>query len=104
MYDHPRYATTPADLVARRTFLSQAGLGLGTAALASLMGGTLSGADQQQPGKTAGESPVHGKVYPLHFAPRAKRVIFLYMSGGPSHLDLFDYKPELARRDGEPMP
>jgi uncharacterized protein (DUF1501 family) len=39
-----------------------------------------------------------------HFAPRAKRVIFLYMSGGPSHLETFDYKPKLAELDGTPMP
>ena len=39
-----------------------------------------------------------------HFAPRAKRIIFLYMLGGPSQLDLFDPKPELAKRDGEPIP
>ena len=40
----------------------------------------------------------------LHFVPRAKRIIWLYMAGGPSHVDLFDPKPELMKRDGEPMP
>jgi hypothetical protein len=40
---------------------------------------------------------------PTHFPPRAKRVIFLCMNGGPSHVDLFDYKPELQRRSGQPM-
>src|SRR4030095_13066841 len=45
-----------------------------------------------------------GMVSPLHFAPKAKRVIFLYMSGGPSHLETFDFKTELKRRGGEPMP
>ena len=39
-----------------------------------------------------------------HFAPRVKRVIFLYMSGGPSHLETFDYKPKLADMTGKPMP
>jgi len=43
-------------------------------------------------------------VNPLHFPAKAKRVIHLYMAGGPSHLELFDYKPELARLDGEPTP
>jgi hypothetical protein len=45
-----------------------------------------------------------GAVSPLHFAPKAKRVIHLYMAGGPSHLETFDFKPKLARMDGEPMP
>lgn len=39
-----------------------------------------------------------------HFAPRPKRVIFLFMSGGPSHVDLFDPKPELVRLAGQPIP
>src|SRR5206468_2845700 len=46
----------------------------------------------------------HGVVNPLHFRPRAKRVIFLYMAGGPSHLETLDFKPQLAKRHGEPMP
>ena len=41
---------------------------------------------------------------PSHFRPRAKRVIFLFMQGGPSHVDLFDYKPRLARENGNPLP
>ena len=45
-----------------------------------------------------------GAIRELHHPPKIKRVIFLYMSGGPSHLETFDYKPELARRDGQPMP
>ena len=39
-----------------------------------------------------------------HFAPRAKRVIFLFLHGGPSQVDTFDYKPELQKRDGQPLP
>ena len=39
-----------------------------------------------------------------HFAPKAKRVIFLHMAGAPSNLDLFDYKPELTKLDGKPTP
>ncbi|MBU6172529.1 MAG: DUF1501 domain-containing protein [Planctomycetes bacterium] len=45
-----------------------------------------------------------GILNELHFRPRAKRVIFLFMHGGPSHVDTFDYKPSLAKRDGEPLP
>src|SRR5438270_92616 len=41
---------------------------------------------------------------PPHFAPRAKRIIFLFMKGGPSHVDTFDYKPMLQRDDGKPLP
>ena len=43
-------------------------------------------------------------IPPLHFPPRAKRVIHLYMAGGPSHLETFDYKPKLAEMHGQPMP
>ncbi len=75
----------------RRTFLGQSGLSLGAAALSSLVSRDAVGRD---PSKT-----------PLgHLAPKAKRVIFLCMAGGPSHLETFDYKPELARMHGKPMP
>ena len=45
-----------------------------------------------------------GVVNPLHFAPKAKRIIYLYMAGGPSHLETLDHKPTLARMHGQPMP
>ena len=83
---------------ARRAFLTRSGLGLGSLALASLL---------QKSGFGVGGAATslsRGIVSPLHFAPVARRVIFLYMSGGPSHLETFDYKPELKRRGGEPMP
>lgn len=78
---------TPFDPVSRRTFLARTGVGLGSVALSSLLA------------REALASP----GLP-HFAPKAKRVIFLYMSGGPSHLETFDYKPQLDRLDGQPMP
>ncbi len=74
----------------RRSFLSRSGMGLGALALSSFS------AESQERGR--------GVVDPLHFRPRAKRVIQLYQAGGPSHLELFDYKPKLAAMDGEPMP
>ena len=80
----------------RRTFLSHTGLGLGAAAL-----GVLS--SQEHPVAAAAQRPPQRKGLP-HLAPRAKRVIFLCMAGGPSHLETFDYKPELVRLDGKPMP
>ena len=45
-----------------------------------------------------------GAINPLHFAPKAKRVIYLYQAGGPSHLETFDYKPALLKLDGQGMP
>src|SRR5262245_19214620 len=72
----------------RRAFLGRV---LGPVALSSLLDpGLLGGAD--------------GGVRAPYFAPKAKRVIFLYMSGGPSHLETFDPKPKLAAMDGRPMP
>src|SRR4051812_35056630 len=66
----------------RRHFFGRAGLGLGTAALASLL-------PQRATAATGGLPGVP------HFAPRAKRVIYLFMNGGPAQLDLWDYKPNL---------
>ncbi|MDB6070962.1 MAG: hypothetical protein JWL81_2133 [Verrucomicrobiales bacterium] len=80
----------------RRAFLTQSAYGLGGLALASLMG---SG--------HAAESPIdapRGALKTLHFAPRAKRVIHLCMAGGPSHLETFDWKPELRRLHEQPFP
>ncbi|MGV3532963.1 MAG: DUF1501 domain-containing protein [Chthoniobacteraceae bacterium] len=81
----------------RRAFLGRAAQGVGGVALASLLQPLLSRAD-------AGPAPWKGVVNPLHHAPKAKRVIWLTMAGGPSHLETFDPKPELARMHGQPMP
>ncbi|MCS1408184.1 MAG: hypothetical protein M2R45_01354 [Verrucomicrobia subdivision 3 bacterium] len=76
--------------VSRRTFLHQSGLSLGGVALGTLLRGNgLAGS---------------GKSGIPHIAPKAKRVIFLCMAGGPSHLETFDYKPKLATLHGELMP
>ncbi len=75
----------------RRAFLGRVSMGLGGIGLAQLFRPDLFGADAGIGG------------YPNR-PVRVKRVIFLCMAGGPAHLELFDYKPELARRDGEPMP
>ncbi len=80
----------------RRTFLKQSGIGIGGLALSSLM---------QATGKTmAMEEHWSGMVDPMHIDPKAKRVIFLCMAGGPSHLETLDYKPKLAEMHGQPMP
>src|SRR5271166_335626 len=88
--------------VTRRAFLGRSGAGIGTLALASLLNPSIVSAGAVQP--VGGADRWRGVVSPLHFKPRAKRVIFLYMAGGPSHLETLDYKPQLAKRHGEKMP
>lgn len=87
--------------ISRRSFLSGAGMSLGGAALASMsspVSGSLLGGG-------VGESQHwKGIVNPLHRPAKIKRVIHLCMAGGPSHLELFDHKPRLARMHGEAMP
>ncbi|QDV52939.1 DUF1501 domain-containing protein [Gimesia fumaroli] len=84
----------------RRTFLANSGVGLGAAALSSLLSAE-STASAKSPSKP---SLVGGLPGLPHFAPKAKRVIFLCMAGGPTHLETFDYKPKLAEMDGKPFP
>jgi hypothetical protein len=78
----------------RREFFGRFGLGLGGAALAQL----LNASGQAAP------NPFQGILAQPHFAPKAKRIIYLFMAGGPSQLDLFDYKPLLNQRNGEDLP
>ncbi|PCJ51861.1 MAG: sulfatase, partial [Candidatus Hydrogenedentota bacterium] len=80
-------------LVTRRQFFGLASAGIGTAALSGIMGG---GGEVQ-----ASIDPV---LKQLHHAPKAKRVIYLFQSGGPSQMDLFDYKPEMKTQHGEELP
>jgi hypothetical protein len=80
----------------RRRFLAQTSGWLGTAALASLLNPRLSG---DEPGVA-----VPGVLGRTHHAPRARNVIYLFMAGGPSHIDLFDYKPILRLEHGQQMP
>ena len=82
--------------VCRRAFLGRSVSGLGVLALNSLLNRQLIAA--------VTESGARGVVNPLHHAAKAKRVIFLYQAGGPSHLETFDYKPKLAEMSGKPMP
>lgn len=81
----------------RRAFFKRTGSGLGAVALASLLSReNLSASDSALVNPLAPKRP--------HFVPRAERVVFLFMSGGPSHVDLFDPKPELTRLAGQPIP
>jgi len=84
--------------ISRRAFLGRGAAGLGVAALNALLGPRLAAAAQ-----SAGRQS-NGAVNPLDVPPKAKRVIFLYQAGGPSHLETFDYKPKLAAMSGTPMP
>src|SRR5262245_50464558 len=88
-------------LQTRRAFLGQTSVGLGSLALAWLLDSRLL---QAAPEGNAGADHWRGAVHPLHHPARVKRVIWLYMSGGPSHLETFDHKPTLTRIDGQPMP
>jgi hypothetical protein len=88
-------------LIHRRTFLGRSTTGIGTLALASLLDPRLiAGA----PDRSITQDRWKGMIGSPHFAPRAKRVIYLYMAGGPSHLETLDHKPALARMHGQPMP
>ena len=81
--------------------------GLGTLALASLLDPSLlRGADAESEPASRHAGPSAGAAWsiPLHFAPKIKRIIYLYMAGGPSHLETLDFKPTLAKMNGQPMP
>ena len=80
----------------RRAFLGQGIAGVGLLGLNELLNPRLFAAD------TPGGS--RGVVNPLHHPAKAKRVIFLYQAGGPSHLETFDFKPKLVEMHGKPMP
>jgi hypothetical protein len=80
----------------RREFLWQAGGGFGALALSALLARDIHAANPPSTNPLA--------VKPAHFPARAKACIFMFMVGGPSHIDLFDPKPELAKRHGQPLP
>ena len=82
----------------RRHFVRESQLGLGAVALASLLARDA----PADTGKDRAMDPLAPRK--SHFAPRATRVIYLHLTGSPPHLDLFDYKPELVKRDGQPCP
>ena len=82
--------------ITRRHFFKESQIGLGAIALSSLLA-------KDAP---ANPSEVDNPLAPKrpHFPPKATRVIYLHLTGSPPHLDLFDYKPELVKRDGQPCP
>jgi len=82
----------PHPLIARRYFLNDCALGIGRIALGSLLG------------TTCAHQRLAAKLQPAHYPPKAKSVIFLFMAGGPSQLELFDYKPTLRKYEGQLVP
>ena len=91
--------TTPPDSTrrirnTRRLFLQKSGFGLGGAALAGMFRADAAGANTVDPLAKFG----------LHHAPKAKHVIYIHLVGAPSHLDLYDFKPELQKRSGQLCP
>jgi len=93
----PRYfAPPPSCCPSRRDFLTRAGSGFGMLALAGLLG--------EQFSAQAKDEPVDAMApRPSHFAAKAKSVIWLFMNGGPSQVDTWDFKPELEKRDGQEL-
>ena len=91
--------------ITRRHFFGRSSCGLGTLALASLLSPELFAATKRaQAGGGRASLLSQGAVNSLHFAPKAKRVIYLFQSGAPSQLDLYDHKPKLIELNGKPMP
>ncbi|MBM4021595.1 MAG: DUF1501 domain-containing protein [Planctomycetes bacterium] len=101
MNDLSRGCTGPQTVVDRRQWLGTFGMGLGGIALADLLGREVTAAPASPPLPAV---PRGGAIDAFHVPPRAKRVIYLFQSGGPSQLDLFDHKPLLKERDGEQLP
>ena len=112
------FATPSSTFTTRRDFLRRAGSGCGLLALAGLLRDQRLLAADGVPVNTALASvgsalpTTHSAVnslnplaaHPGHFVSKAKSVIWIFLNGGPSHIDTWDYKPELAKRDGKPLP
>src|SRR5882757_4687033 len=84
--------------MSRREFFGRFAYGLGGAALFGLLGRDAVGA------AASIQNPFKGILPTPHFPAKAKRIIYLFMAGGPSQLDLFDYKPLLNQRNGQDLP
>jgi len=93
-FDH----INPVHRLTRRHFFGRCALGLGSVALASLLN------ERRAFGADAAALPNPMAPKQPHFSPRAKNIIYLFMAGGPSQLELFDYKPKLIELNGQPIP
>ncbi|HEV2296406.1 MAG TPA: DUF1501 domain-containing protein [Tepidisphaeraceae bacterium] len=101
---HQRPARSAAELreITRRHFFAECGVGVGKVALASLLAGSTRSVFADNPIPQAPPNPLAPRA--PHFPARAKRVIYLFMVGAPSQLDLFEPKPALVKFDGQPIP
>ena len=97
-----QYSVDAQTITNRRRFLFRAGQGLGAVALQALLAGEARASSSKRLSSLSASSPLMPQPPPLR--PRAKNVIFLFMEGGPSHLDLFDQKPLLNRLAGQTIP
>src|SRR5579885_3328216 len=97
MHGIQRLFHAPSRPMSRRAMLRAAGCGFGSLALAGLLAEESQAASATSPGGLMAPRPPH-------FAAKAKRVIFLFMHGGPSSVDTFDPKPRLERDNGKPLP
>lgn len=95
--DHDRLRSRIATAISRRWFMEECGVGLGTLALRSLFSGESASADTMK-----AVDPLTSKN--PHFPAKAKNIIYLFMAGAPSHLELFDNKPQLTKFDGQLPP
>ncbi|MBM3968141.1 MAG: DUF1501 domain-containing protein, partial [Planctomycetes bacterium] len=109
--NHPRIESSLVEGIplGRRDWLMRAGMGLGGIALADLMARNGSARTSEPNSVFAGPVSAAGIVTrgvlnPTHHLPTAKRVIYLFMAGGPSQLETYDYKPLLNEKQGEPLP
>ena len=102
---NPSLSAAGRRLLNRRQFLANSGMGLGGIALLTLLAeqGLLAAADHQ-PVRPLIRPEAPFAARPPHFSPKAKRVLVIFCSGACSHLDTWDYKPELIKRHGQPMP
>src|SRR5436305_6563514 len=102
-FDPSHYARSAAQLrqITGRQFFSDCGIGVGKMALASLL---CCGVSKAFASPTASELLNPTAPKPPMFRPKAKRVIYMFMVGAPSQLDMFDYKPTLVKYDGQPIP
>jgi len=90
--------------VTRRYFFKQAGFGIGAAALTALLNRSLFGGGSDLAGNSTNDSANPTAPRPPMFAPKAKSIIYLFMAGAPSQVDLLDYKPKLQELNGEHIP
>ena len=100
---HESTKTAYSPAASRCQLFGRTAAGIGTAALASLLNPKLLTAATNQP-PAGPDTSGHGTLKQFHLPPKAKRVIYLHMAGGPSHIDLLDYKPQLQKFHGQELP